>query len=169
MELSKSRNSQLLAQMETWKPSEVCPSLMFSVNGPREAIKIPELWSSVGGELLEMWSRSGFPWGTKGEQKARVWLLWGKVLGKLAEEASLLSPGLNTPAFSWYILDVVMGQLVKCVGCLVGLAGSRKWAEMKPFVGYVVAKVARISLLWCLQSKQLFQKILAMLHFLLGR
>lgn len=47
------------------------------------------------------------------------------------------------------------------------LAGSLKWAETEPFVGYEVAKVARTSLLWCLQSKQLFQKMLATLYFLL--
>lgn len=48
-----------------------------------------------------------------------VWLLQGKVLGKLAGEVSLSSPGLDMPAFSLYILNVVMGQLVKRAGWFV--------------------------------------------------
>lgn len=142
---------------------------MFPGEGLREAIKIPQLWCSMEEELSETWSLSGFPWESK-EKMTAVWLLPGKVLGKLAGEFSLPSPGLDMPVFSLYILNVVMGQLVKCAGWIAGwLAGSRKWAETKPFVGYEVAKVARPRLLWCLQSKQLFQKMLATLHFLLGR
>lgn len=122
-----------------------------------------------GEELSETWSLSGFPWESK-EKMTAVWLLQGKVLGKLAGEVSLPSPGLDMPAFSLYIWNVVMGQLVKCAGWIAGwLAGSRKWAETRPFVGYEVARVARPRLLWCLPSKQLFQKMLATLHFLLGR
>lgn len=72
-----------------------------------------------------MWTLSGFPRDSKKKKKTtRVWLLQGKVLGKLAEKASLLSPGLNMPAFSLYILNVVMGQLVKCAGWLAGCLGD---------------------------------------------
>lgn len=113
---------------------------MFPGEGLREAIKIPQLWCSMEEELSETWALSGFPWESK-EKITAVWLLQGKVLGKLAGEVSLSSPGLDMPAFSLYILNVVMGQLVKCAGWIAGwLADSPKWAETKPFVGYEVAK-----------------------------
>ena len=38
------------------------------------------------------------------------------MLGKLAGKASLLSPRLDVPVFSLYILNVVMGQLADWMG-----------------------------------------------------
>ena len=46
----------------------------------------------------------------------RVWLLQSEMLGKLAGKASLLSPRLDVPVFSLYILNVVLGQLADWMG-----------------------------------------------------
>lgn len=114
---------------------------MFPGEGLREAIKIPQLWCCMGEELSETWSLSGFPWESKKKKMTPVWLPQGKKLRKLAGDVSFPSPRLDMPAFSLYISNVVMGQLVKCAGWLIEwLAESRKWAETKPFVGYEVAK-----------------------------
>lgn len=66
-----------------------------------------------------MWSLSGFPLTVKRKEKrksTRVWLLQSEMLGKLAGNASLLSPRLDVPVFALYILNVVLGQLADWMG-----------------------------------------------------
>lgn len=66
-----------------------------------------------------MWSLSDFLLTVKRKEKkksTRVWLLQSEMLGKLAGKASLLSPRLDVPVFSLYILNVVMGQLADWMG-----------------------------------------------------